>query len=347
MLSRSPAPQAPEVARLVVHSLHGLHDTLAVQPQNEASTSDLRLLYQWLTLTSGTLAASRESEGYWRDVFPQIGFTHDFVMQAILSLAAMHLAYMHPDERPHFLHTAMRHNAVAVRGMSDSIDRLDNNMAEAVFVAASLNIVYVLCAYGPIGNAGEAEAPNDRAYRLFGGDWISMVRGVEAVLSPVYDQLRKGALAHMLNISAWESADPDATCAPGDEHFCHLQAAWCEDNEREMYTAELQRLRKCHAYMHEHLAPSAQTRCNGLSSGPIIWLHFCSETFLRRLYERRQPALLLYAYFGALWNLMDGLWFAQGWAKDIIETTSEVLGGAWAGWLAWPREIVGLNPKFR
>ena len=330
-----------------MHPCEGLHGALAVRPQNEASVSDLRLLYQWLTSTSATLAASREAEGYWRDAFPQIGFAHDFVMQAILSLAAMHLAYLHPHERPLFLHTAMHQNALAVRGMRDSIDRLDKDVADAVFVAASMNIVYVLCAYGPIGNAGESEALNDRAHRLLSGDWISMVRGVEAVLSPVYDLLRKGALAHMLDISAWESADPDTICAPGDEHFCHLQAAWCEDNERDMYTAELQRLRKCHAYMHELIAPSAQPRCNGLSSGPIIWLHFCSETFLRRLYERRQPALLLYAYFGALWHSMDGLWFAKGWAKDIIVTTSEIMGGAWAGWLAWPREVVKLSPTFR
>lgn len=198
----SPAPQAPNVPRFAVHLWDGLCGALTVQSQDNASVSDLRLLYQWITSTSATLAASREAEGYWRDAFTQIGFVHDFIMQAILSLAAMHLAYLHPYDHLRFLHKAMRHNAMAVRGMSHSIDRLDNDVADAVFAAALTNIVYVLCAYGPIGSAEEAESLSDRASRLLGGDWSSMVRGVEAVLGPVYDLLKKGALAHMLDINA-------------------------------------------------------------------------------------------------------------------------------------------------
>jgi len=67
-----------------VHPWEGLHGALSVQPQTEASASDLRLLYQWLTSTSATLAASHththEAEGYWHDAFPQIGLAHNFVM---------------------------------------------------------------------------------------------------------------------------------------------------------------------------------------------------------------------------------------------------------------------------
>jgi len=162
----------------------------------------------------------------------------------------MHLACLHLHERSLFLHTTL-----AVCCMRDPIDYLNNDVADAVLVPASINIVYVLFADGPVG-----ELESLRVRTIAHTAFLAVTRPqwcvvLKLCLAPVYDLLEKGALADMLDISERGSADSDTICALRDENFCHFQAAWCECNKRDMYTAELQRLRKCHAYMHGWSSP--------------------------------------------------------------------------------------------
>lgn len=176
-----------------------------------------------------------------------------------------------------------------------------------------------------------------------------MVRGVGAVLEPIYDHVRNGRLAPMVELPAWEIINPDTDHVPGDDKFCNLALAWVGDKDAELYNRELESLRKCRIYMQSFMNPNENQATkisgNGLLSGPSIWLHFCSEGFLRNLYQRKPEALLLFAYFGTLLHTLDDYWFIEGWGKDIVEVTSDLLGDAWDEWMVWPRRFIETSAK--
>lgn len=53
-------------------------------------------MHFYTTATSSTLAQDKADELIWRDVVPLDGFAHEFLVDAILALAALHKAVVQP-----------------------------------------------------------------------------------------------------------------------------------------------------------------------------------------------------------------------------------------------------------
>jgi len=107
---------------------------------------DMFLLHHWTRHASRSITASARADELWQGVFPRIGFRHDFVMSAILSLSALHLAHLHEPYRQFYLIEAARHNHDAVKGLRESLENITPEMSDALFACASLNSVYIVCA---------------------------------------------------------------------------------------------------------------------------------------------------------------------------------------------------------
>jgi hypothetical protein len=79
-------------------------------------------------------------------------------------------------------------------------------------------MLYVFGVLGPLCD----DASSDIKSRVLGIEWIPMMRGVEAVLGPVYDRVALGLLSPLLGLGNWEDLDPDHQSAVGDKHFRSL-----------------------------------------------------------------------------------------------------------------------------
>ena len=284
----------------------------------------------------------------WQDVFPQIGFQHSFVMHAILSLSALHLAHLDTSCRRRRLRDAAQHHNEALKGFRECIDQMKDDASDALFACASLNIVYVFGMFGRVydDDASDVTAAS-RKQRTLGGEWIPMIRGVDAVLKPIYLRVRTGPLAPLLNIGNWDDIDPDNNPLPEDEYFRSLQALWSEDSGAEVYDKALYVLRKCCKYVKQPGTTTAEVHAqwgyNGRWAGPMIWLYFSPEEVFLPLHQRQPAALLIFAYFGALLHELEGYWFMKGWGYDIVNVVDELLGDYWSNWTEWPKQAVGLG----
>ncbi|PON30869.1 hypothetical protein TGAM01_v200289 [Trichoderma gamsii] len=190
---------------------------------------DMALLHHWTWSTSQSVADFPDVSRYWQTVFPQIAFEHTFVMHAILSLAALHQAYLYPERRKQLTLEAMRYHSQALQGFQRGIERMNDSNSDALFACSSLNIIYVFAMYGQLYDDAEFDmTPAARKSRILGAEWLPMVRGVQAILDPVYQRVRFGPLSSLLSIGNWDHLDPDSERVADDERFRSLGNLWAE-----------------------------------------------------------------------------------------------------------------------
>jgi hypothetical protein len=77
-------------------------------------------------------------------------------------------------------------------------------------------------------------------------------------------------------------------------------------------------------------------------AGPLVFLHLAPEEYFTQLHQRQPPALILYAYFGALLHKMNDFWFMEGWGRDVVQVVDELLGDYWISWMKWPKGVVDI-----
>lgn len=308
---------------------------------------DMALLHHWTWSTSQSVADFPDVSRYWQTVFPQIAFEHTCVMYAILSLAALHQAYLSPERRKQLAMEAMRYHNLAIHGFQRGIERMDDGNSDALFACSSLNIIYVFAMYGQLYDDAEFDmTPAARKSRILGAEWLPMVRGVEAILHPMYQRVRLGPLSSLLSIGNWDHLDPDSERVADDERFRSLGNIWADGGDHEIYDKALFFLRKSLAYMKQFETMSAETAgtmtYNRRLSGPLVWMYITPEEYFLRLHQRQPHAMLLFAYFGVVFHSLNGYWFFEGWGRNIVQVVDDLLGEYWKPWTEWPKQVVGL-----
>ncbi|KAM3479534.1 hypothetical protein MY8738_005379 [Beauveria namnaoensis] len=309
---------------------------------------DLLLLHHWSVSASKDIVRSSEIDYYWQTVFPRVGFQYPFVMHGILSLAALHIAHIDSASRKRRTIDASRHHNTSLQGFQQAIGEMSDENSDALFACSILNIIYILAMLRPVnGDSSGGIGSRSRNIRALGTEWIPIIRGVEAVIHPVFDRVRKGPLSPMTNLGNWAELDLASETAPEDEAFCRIRAAWHGMPDSQVYDEALLVLRKCHLYITQFEAmPEESLHAWGYNrgwSGPLMFLHFASEDYFTRLHQRQPPALIIFSYFGALLHGLNDYWFMEGWGKDVVRVTDEVLGEYWESWLEWPKRKVGLG----
>ncbi|KAH7128841.1 C6 zinc finger domain-containing protein, partial [Dactylonectria macrodidyma] len=300
------------------------------QPSTCFTIDDLALLHHWTLSTSLSIVNSPDVDHYWQEVFPQIAFRHPFVMHGILSLAALHPAYMHAATRQQLILIGTQHCILALQGFQEGIDAMGDDNSDALFVCTLLNFLYTFATFGPLCNDIEGDACSvDRKSRVLGAEWIPMIRGVEAVLHQVYDRVRLGPLCPLLSLGNWDSLDPNQQPVE-DGQFRSREAIWAHSSDAETYDNTLYLLRKCNMYMRQFRTMDAtalaQWGYNRAWSASFIWLHSAPDEYFVLLRQRQPPALLIFAYLGTLLHGLEGRWFMEGWGRNIVDVVGELLG---------------------
>ncbi|KAL6818854.1 hypothetical protein GGI42DRAFT_14396 [Trichoderma sp. SZMC 28013] len=309
---------------------------------------DMALLHHWTWSTSQSVADFPDVSRYWQTVFPQIAFEHTFVMHAILSLAALHQAYLYPERRKQLAMEAMRYHNQAIHGFQRGIEHRNDGNSDALFAWSSLNIIYVFATYGQLYDDVELDMTSAaRKSRILGAEWLPMVRGVEAILHPVYQRVRLGPLSSLLSTGNWDHLDPDSEHVPDDKRFRNLSNIWADSGDHEIYDKALFLLRKALAYMKQFETMNTETAetltYNRRLSGPLVWMLTTPGEYFQRLHQRQPHAMLLFAYFGVVIHSLNGYWFFEGWGRNIVQVVDELLGEYWKPWTEWPKQVVGLS----
>ncbi|KAH6973061.1 hypothetical protein BKA56DRAFT_593225 [Ilyonectria sp. MPI-CAGE-AT-0026] len=309
---------------------------------------DMALFHHWTTRSSLDIFKTSSLSITCQVTFSQVALKHPFVMQALLGLAALHIAYLDPRERLRHTADAARYHNQGLEGFREAVTRDNEEAGDALFVWSTLNLFYV---FGVSGRLGEGLCDESgwgsRRDRILGLGWIPMILGVETVLEPFSETIGSGPLRDVVNIGIFDDLDPDEATDPEDQRFCYMRTAWENNPDASTYEGTLQALRRCRMYMAQFSTMDGEDartlRFNRSWQGAFIFVPVAPKEYFTLLHQRQPPALILYAFYGALLHSLNESWFMEGWGYDIVEVVDDLLGSYWKSWIAWPLEVVGLQ----
>jgi hypothetical protein len=87
-----------------------------MQVSNGPGLLNLRLLHHWTISTSIGVSKWPKDRWVWQTVLPQIGFRYSFMLYAMLSLAALHIAYHNGAEGNSMWMAGIFHHSQALSG---------------------------------------------------------------------------------------------------------------------------------------------------------------------------------------------------------------------------------------
>ncbi|KAM0279284.1 hypothetical protein ACHAPQ_010919 [Fusarium lateritium] len=243
---------------------------------------------------------------------------------------------------------AAGYHSEGLQGFNKAIQFGSDETADSLFVWSSLNLLYV---FGISGRLGEGiwddSGWGNRKDRILGMGWIPMLRGVQTVMSPSFYTLLDGPLGELLCIGNWDDIDPDKVLEANDQRFCLTREAWENSPDAQTYEKTLQVLRKCRMFMAQFSSTNTEAPqeavINRVWQGAFLFVPFAPEEYFTLLQQRQPPALILYAFYGALLHALNDSWFMEGWGYDIVELVDDLLGPYWKHWISWPLEVVGLH----
>ncbi|CEI70595.1 hypothetical protein FVEN_g915 [Fusarium venenatum] len=352
--SHSPASHAsfgPSPRPRHFSPLPGLAAILREQPSDQATTEfgirDMALLHHWTISTCHDIYKNSALSLTFQHTFPQIAFKHPFVMRLLLGLSALHLAYLQPNERLRHVGEASRYHNQSLKGFNETIKLPPEEVSDALFAWSSLNALYVFGIQGRLGHDLWDDSERiSRKDRILGLSWVPMLRGVQTMIDPCFYELRDGPLRDLLTIGNFDELDLNQHSHPADQHFCRTREVWKSNPDEQTYEDTLQVLRRCHMFMEQfssmEIESPGESIFNRSWQGAFLLVPFAPEAYFTLLQQRQPPALILYAFYGALLHrFMHDTWFMEGWGQDIVEVVTDLLGSYWREWIAWPLQVVG------
>lgn len=343
----SVSPLGDEVPGGPVHSVpseehteshvHTEHQPSQLETANlKYSVRDLELMHKFSTETYKSLCGDESDMQDWQSLIPQYAYTYEFLLQAMLALAALHITATTTDsERAlSFLDTALQYNNLSFGPFRDAVNNLTPQNCDAVY--ASSAIITVL---------GISMPYLDSKYR---GQHLSMVD----TMTTAFDLLQGAYNISWISgpwlqarifskYGFWEmqTAELDDDTSSAIERLIQLNHPTREVNEAEHNTnrESIEFLRSCFAKFTHSPHPA-----------PILgWLLYAKRDFVDRLRSRRPFELLVFMHWGVLLNELGGhFWWARGSGKALVvellsELTSSDGDTRWIQALRWPQGKVG------
>ncbi|KAL1835510.1 hypothetical protein VTJ49DRAFT_6583 [Mycothermus thermophilus] len=189
-LGASPSPVPPGASPSSLTQV----DAPSPGPSSCLPMLELELLHNYTTQTYRTLTADPIWD-FWRDDVVRLGLRCEYVMQTVLAVSALHLAFLRPDRRDEYitegimLHQRASRSAMRVMAAGEG---LDSEQAASLFVFSMLTMFFALGSprrSNPDGSffIGDSGFP-DWAFLFPGTKSIQQVlgdeRGLHTVVAP-------------------------------------------------------------------------------------------------------------------------------------------------------------------
>lgn len=300
---------------------------------------DMELMHHFTLAAPAFLASNEAVAGMWRDAVPKLAFSDEYgcAMHGILAVAALHLAFLEPENRSMRLITATAHYDQAVRTISAMISNICKDNCETLFISSSLIVVFATASPLLPGNSGHENEPWSLP------EWIPLIRGVHSILKQVWDWVETGRLGAMLGFRFYDGPDP----LPEEMkkilgNLYRLCTDTSEPDPEEIRDTDISST--YFTAIHELQKSFSNSVDSGSSmvSLMFLWPVSLSDKFVTLLKEKRPRALVIFAHYCALLKRIESYWWVDGRAEYElvrIERSIEELD-KWKKWLVWPTKMV-------
>lgn len=159
-------------------------------PNNKCRTREL--MYHYSTNTACRQFGVRdEIIDLWRDYIPQQALKHTFLMHGLLALAALHLAYRHPEAQMRYLQLCDKHQTVALKTFRTVLSSdINPELADALFALSAVISISSMARSCAVNDAAAIDI--DAIVEVF-----FLTRGVRDVIHVHYERIRQGPMVEM------------------------------------------------------------------------------------------------------------------------------------------------------
>lgn len=323
------------------------------------TNTERHLLHHYFMNTSNTITLKGPMERHLVDLVPGCVQSHDYIVYGLLSMSALHLAFLH------FSHsgdrsTCVKYHNMGVENMCKGISKFrtsETNLhagnMKAVFAFSGLSLILELALMADIvyGGKNHKEHEVDRFVRL-----AQLVRNVSGLwlsfpLSFYWKMNGKEVEWHEM-IRAGTSVD---TQEEFEQEVCQIRKlddiipeisstmSWLHDlnniftpadslEERELYT---QAINSLHMSFHH------------FTTNPDDWVVVLrcmnkSSSFTHLVQQRKPFALVILAHYCVLIHHGPGakLWWMRNWGQSMLQAIFDELDDTWKTHLAWAMDAI-------
>ena len=301
------------------------------------SPDDLELLANWCTTTYRSLTHDRNSEEIWRSNIPQEALRYPFLLDSILAVSALQLAYYsEQDGAQHIklLRTSQTHWIQAHAGLTHQINRvLDRSNCTALFAQCNAQIIFAFTYFQLTARPSASTTALDRLCRVF-----RHVRGPTKVLIDLTDIVREGELASPVTPHEQDPKMPNTSAIAilglkrlnmSQEHL-GLEAR----QTKMVYSQAIDQLESCLAYT---------TRSSDPGIHGLLWILRIPSEYLDLLQNREPFALIILAHYCVIMYHLRKRWWMGDWGVRVLEEICGLLRRDWLATISWAIDVTSIH----
>lgn len=287
---------------------------------------ELELLFYYMNNTVETMSNGPDVE-VWRKAIPEEASHHEFLMDGLLALAALHFAGNYPAVRWRYVEYASRYQASALRKYTTALQTVTESNSHALFAYAIVTMILAL-AFATVHRSGTSSSSIDDMISFF-----RLLQGVGAVNHVSGAHLSNGPFSALWDLEPGEGESvelrPDAAIALSAlvqraESYAEQE---CPDR-CQVYLSSIERL--------EHVFRRLETSQN--LRHIMAWPSGVQSNLLEFLLDGDPMARLIFLHYGVLLLHAHDRWWAKGFGVRLVKDLAASLrmfSPDWASATEW------------
>ncbi|KAK1991509.1 hypothetical protein LX36DRAFT_619121 [Colletotrichum falcatum] len=312
---------------------------LPVPVDHDINFTDLELMHNFTTSVCATLSTDGLVRQMWKVSVVRMALECEYVMRALLSISALHLAHQQPERKEALVTKALLYHRSASREAMRLMSGLDERDAENLFLFSLLTIFFALA-------SGRYLKESVVVWESAFPDWTFLLSGACSLIKLLNSRGYAGPLTPLLTYATerFHAARDGPRARPG--------ALRLEGLRRRVNGSGIDGdvLRICNLAIDELRYPVSLALHDGGRGMDIVdvfvWKYFVSDEFLPLLKTpgASQEAVVIYAHFCIVLKRLESQWWLQGWAVHLISQAWELLDEGHKPWIQWPMDELGWAP---
>lgn len=298
----------------------------------------MRLLHTYSASTSITLARNPVLQNIWRIQVPELAFASDYAMHSILSLASLHIAFCHPEEKDQYINYALQLHEAALRTATSILPNITDDNSPALYTFAALGF-FISWAMPPKPDGlwfmGDG----------LGSDGMVIFRGTRTIIdsTKTRESLLSSPIGPLFSIGSRRRRARDSKSLQIHEPLVNLQALFIESGQDadtvRIYIAAIEELSRSFTMVQD----MAHVHGGFLETSDVFaWLFLVSDEYLDLLNQQTQESLVIFGYFCVLLKNLEWAWWMSGWSLQQVSLIyHDLLDFDHKVWLQWPMEQLG------
>lgn len=300
-------------------------------------------MHHFATATFRSICTSETEFEVWQVIVPRLALQHEFLMNGILALSALHIATQYParedrNEPPTslaYIDTALQYHNLSFAPFRTAIDHLTPQNCEAV--AAQSIITTVIGIALPRMTAVQDEGCNmtENIIVVF-----ELLQGVKNIYDIGRAWIKLQFFSRRKQMEDTDSSEMDAnTTAALDRLVTINEEAFKKTVDMDQYqinTDVIDHLRSC----------SVLFASTGDPAHVLAWLAKVDKEFVDNVRHRQPLALLILMHWGVLLGRLEGhRWWAQKSGRALVSELLRVIRPVdvrWEDSLLWSKQMMGI-----